>query len=160
MRSVAVASVRKLRLIDWCQHLRYCLLDNAVYYGWYSKLSYTAVILWDFHSSHRRRLVFAVSYAFEQFFPMFLQPRKRFVYGHSVYSARSLIGFHPPVGSVQIISVKHLFKQVCTVSFFCFLSFGTVRFCILFVFHTIPLQEATTPGVFCFHCTDLLQPFT
>lgn len=31
VRSVAVASVWKLRLVDWCQHLRYCLLDNALY---------------------------------------------------------------------------------------------------------------------------------
>ena len=87
---------------------------------------------------------------------MFFQPRKCFINGHSVYSACSLIGFYSLVGFIEIFSVKNLFKQVCTVSFFYLLTLGTVRFCILFVFHTIPLQEATFLGVFCFHHTDLL----
>ena len=36
------------------------LLDNTVYYGWYSKLPYTTVILRCFYSTHRWRLVFAL----------------------------------------------------------------------------------------------------
>ena len=66
------------------------------------------------------------------------------------------IGFYPLVGFVQIISVQHLFKQVCTVLSVNLSTFGTARFCILFVFHTIHLQEAAVSGVFCFHHTDLL----
>ena len=37
-----------------------------------------------------------------------------------------------------------------------YITTSDIRFCILFVFHTIPLQEATVFGVFCFPHTDLL----
>lgn len=60
------------------------------------------------------------------------------------------------VGFVYIFSAQYLFKQVCTVLSVNLSTFGTVRFCIFFVFHTIPLQEAAALGVFCFHHTDLL----
>ncbi len=69
---------------------------------------------------------------------IFFQPHKNFVNGHPINSACSFVGFCLLVGFVQIISVKYLFKQVCTVLFFDFLIFDTVRFCKLFVFHTIP----------------------
>ena len=63
----------------------------------------------------------------------------------------------PLVGSVQVIPVQYCFQQVtCTVPFFSVSAVSALRFCIPFVFHTISLQEALVPLVFCFQHTDLL----
>ena len=39
VRSESIAGFRKLRLVDWCQNLRYCLLNHPIYHCRYSQLA-------------------------------------------------------------------------------------------------------------------------
>ena len=54
VRTVAVASFRKEWFVDGHKLLGYSLLNSTVYDGGNTKLSYSAVRLRDFLSSHRR----------------------------------------------------------------------------------------------------------
>ena len=160
-RSVSVAAVRKLRFPYVLQLLCDSLLYHSVYYRRDSQFSHATIWFRDFLSPHRAWLVASVSDTLQKFLPMFLQPRQRFFYAHSVDSCCSVVALDPLIRSVQVIPVQYRFQQVtCTVSFFPFAAACAPRFCIPLVFHTFSLQEALVSSVFCFHHTDLLPVFT
>ena len=86
------------------------MLDNAVNDGWNTQLSHTAVRLGDLLPD-----------ALQKFFSVLSQPRQCVLDGHPIYSRRSLVGSHPLVSSVQILSSQNPLKQVRTVLFSDFL---------------------------------------
>ena len=98
---------------------------------------------------------------------MFLEPWQGFFYGYSVYPSRAMVPLDTLVNPVQMISVQNRFQQVtCTASFFSFSAVSTLRFCILFEFHTTSLQKALVSSVYCGQHNDFLlvctivQPFS
>ena len=107
-RTVSKTSIWKLRLIDRYQLLWHCLLDDAVYDGRNTELSYSAIWLWNLRSSDRRWGIMPFSYSLRQFMAVFPQPQRRLFNGHSIYSRRSLVCLHSLVSSVEVVLIQYL----------------------------------------------------
>ena len=59
--SESIAILTKVWFCNWGQYLRYCLLNDSIYYCWDSKISYSSIWLWYFYSSYRLWFVLSFS---------------------------------------------------------------------------------------------------
>ena len=95
-------------------------------------------------------LVLGFFHCFQKFFPVFSQPGQCLFHRHPINSRRSLVGFDPLAGSVQVLPAQDPFKQIRTALFLSFLTANTLRSRIPFVFRTISLWAARLFAVFPF----------
>ena len=157
---VAIAPFRKLRFILWHELLSDCLLHNPVFDRGNPQLAHSSIRLRNLLPSHRRWLVLSASDCFGHSFAVFLEPWKRFFYGHLVHSRRSLVCLYPLVSPVQVVSVQDCFKQVLASAcrFFVPRLDGTLRSRIPFAFRAVSLRAAS--DVFCVLHAVLLPSIT
>ena len=157
---VAIAPFRKLRFILWHELLSDCLLHNPVFDRGNPQLAHSSIRLRNLLPSHRRWLVLSASDCFAHFFAVFLEPWKRFFYGHPVHSRRSLVCLYPLVSPVQVISIQNCFKQFLASAcrFFFPRLDGTLRSRIPFAFRAVSLRAAS--DVFCVLHAVLLPSIT
>ena len=101
--SEPIAVVVKLLLEYRSEHLRYRLLYEAVNYGWYSKVSYTAVRLRYLHPADRLRLIFSRPQLLPDVFAVFRKVIAEFVYGHAVNSRRTFVPYDLQIRRIEII---------------------------------------------------------
>ena len=107
---VAIAPFRKLRFIQWYELLSDCLLHNPVARPWESQRVLPLHPASESPSVSPALACTAASDCFGHFFAVFLEPWKRFFYGHSVHSRRSLVCLYPLVSPVRVVSVQDCFQ--------------------------------------------------
>ena len=156
-RTIAVTVLREQRLVDRCKALCYGLLENAVFYGWNTQLSYSTVWLGYLHSSYRVRGVLSPSDSLDKFFLVFPQVCAYFLHGNPVDSWRSLVCLYSLKSSVEVALLQYLLQEfrLCTVPFLPYPAERTVRSHIPFTFRAISLRAAIF--VFCTQCSFLLS---
>jgi site-specific DNA recombinase len=110
--SKSVARLRKGRLQYPLQHLEHRLLYQPVYHRGYPQPPLPASWLLYFLAKHRSRLIAPVQQRPNKLLPVLLQPSVQLSNTHPVYAGCSLVGLHPLVCSVQVLTLAHPFHQV------------------------------------------------
>ena len=151
-RAITVAVLREQRLVDRCKALCYSLLENAVFYCWNTKLSYSAVWLGNLHPSHRAGGILSPFNSLDKLFLVFPQVCAYFFHGNPVDSWRSLVCLYPLKSPAEVALIQYLLQEfrLCTVPFLPYPAERTVRSHIPFTFRAIPLRAA----VFVFYTQD------